>query len=63
MSIFKFFDSRDKNELLDEYRFDYTKARPNRFALRSPSSSNRDRTQEDTDSDRRQEVVRKPLTM
>lgn len=49
----EFFETHGMDEYeLEEYRFDYTKAKPNRFALRSPSTPKSERTKADDRSDR-----------
>lgn len=49
----EFFEAHGTDEYeLEEYRFDYTIAKPNRFALRSPASAKRDRLEENAESDR-----------
>ena len=48
----EFFETHDMGEYeLEKCHFDYTKAKPNRFALRSPSLPKRDRLEEDAGSD------------
>ena len=47
----EFFETHDKGEYeLEEYHFDYTKAKPNRFALRS-STTKQDRLKGEDGSD------------
>ncbi len=49
----EFFETHDMGEYeLEECHFDFTKAKPNRFAARSPSLSKRDRIEENAESDR-----------